>query len=399
MSLNEGIRGLSQRSGYPPAYRSRNHRRQPVAVACLLLIACGFLRSQPKPSTNSWRGWDSYQVILWSTGPAASPQLWPDRVREAGFSAVPLVPGSQPAPGLGYYVENLAAELAFLHGRQQIYDSDWKAYTATRDKKRLVRNPCFDDPAFWEALTGRLEAEAERNAHRQPLLYDLRDEPSIGAYTNPMDYCFCPHTLRAFREWLRKRYGSLAALNTEWGTTFANWNDVVPFTTYEIKDRERADLAARRPENFAPWADHREYMDWSFARALDRMRSIIREHDQQTPVGIEGVQMPSAWGGYDLWRLSQVVDWVEPYDLNNSRAILASFLPAHAPVLYTYFGSDVRVLRRTAWARLLDGDRGPSSGTKIRIGLSPNRPPPCPLRVADKICVASFRRCGKARPG
>ena len=68
--------------------------------------------------------------------------------------------------------------------------------------------------------------------------------------------------------------------------------------------------------------------------------------------------MPSAWGGYDLWLLSHAVDWIEPYDLANSRAILGSFLPPNAPVLSTYFDADTRALRRIAWARLLDGDRG-----------------------------------------
>jgi hypothetical protein len=173
-----------------------------------------------------------------------------------------------------------------------------------------------------------------------------------------MDYCFCPYTLRAFREWLKTRYATLAALNAEWETQFARWDDVVPFTTFEIKDRERAELTAGRPENYAPWADHRAYMDFSFAKALDRMRSIVRRSDPETPVGIEGAQMPSAWGGYDLWLLSHAVDWIEPYDLANSRAILGSFLPSNAPVLSTYFDADTRALRRTAWALLLDGDRG-----------------------------------------
>jgi hypothetical protein len=49
---------------------------------------------------------------------------------------------------------------------------------------------------------------------------------------------------------------------------------------------------------------------------------------------------------------------MEPYDAGNSRAILGSFLPPGAPILATYFGSDFPVLRRTAWSRLLDGDRG-----------------------------------------
>ena len=70
--------------------------------------------------------------------------------------------------------------------------------------------------------------------------------------------------------------------------------------------------AAQQPTrwNFAPWADFRSYMDLSLARALDRLRETSHSIDPATPVGIEGTQMPHAFGGYDLWRLSQVLDWV-----------------------------------------------------------------------------------------
>src|SRR5262249_10220317 len=99
-------------------------------------------------------------------------------------------------------------------------------------------------------------------------------------------------------------------------------------------------------------------MDLSFAQSLDRLRGYIRAIDSVTPVGIEGTQMPSAWGGYDLWRLSQAVDWVEPYDIASSREIFRSFLPPTAPVLGTVFGSDFPHLQARLWRLLLHGDHG-----------------------------------------
>jgi hypothetical protein len=259
---------------------------------------------------------------------------------------------------MGFYVENLVPELAYLHSREALYDADFKGYTATRDRRFLVRRPCFDDPAFWEEAKSRVQGLVKPFVGQRPLLYNLQDELSLGRFASPMDYCFCPHTLRTFRRWLQGQYPSLKALNTEWETQFAAWDDVTPMTTYEVKERERAALAAHRPENYAPWADHRAYMDFSFAQALDRLRGIIRAMDATTPVGIEGTQMPSAWGGYDLWRLSRVIDWVEPYDIAGSREIFRSFLPAGAPVLGTVFGSDIPHIRHQLWRLLLQGDRG-----------------------------------------
>jgi hypothetical protein len=124
-------------------------------------------------------------------------------------------------------------------------------------------------------------------------------------------------------------------------------------TTYEIKDRERAGS-----ENYSPWADHRTFMDISFAEAWRKFRGWAHEVDPRTPVGIEGTQMPATFGGYDLWRLSQVLDWVEPYDTGESHGIFRSFLPEGTPVLATVFEHEPNLMGRRLWHLLLNGDRG-----------------------------------------
>jgi beta-galactosidase GanA len=173
-----------------------------------------------------------------------------------------------------------------------------------------------------------------------------------------MDYCFGEHTLGAFRQWLQKQYHSLDKLNREWDTEFNSWEEVIPMTTYEIKERECKTLAVGQLENYAPWADHRAFMDISFAQALNRLRDFIREVDPNVPVGIEGTQMPSTWGGYDLWQMSKGIDWVEAYDIANSREIFRSFLPSHAPILSTVFGADLPSIQQKLWWLLLHGDKG-----------------------------------------
>ncbi len=109
--------------------------------------------------------------------------------------------------------------------------------------------------------------------------------------------------------------------------------------------------------NFAPWADHRTYMDVSLARELDRLRTTTREMDSATPVGIEGTQMPAAFGGYDLWRMLQALDWVEPYDICDARTIFGSFMPGKT-FLTTVGEKNAADARRRLWHLLLEGDRG-----------------------------------------
>ncbi len=42
------------------------------------------------------------------------------------------------------------------------------------------------------------------------------------------EFCFCPHTVRRFRAWLQKKYGTLEALNQAWYRRFASWEEVEP---------------------------------------------------------------------------------------------------------------------------------------------------------------------------
>jgi hypothetical protein len=326
-----------------------------LGMVLLALLEVTALCSRPN--------WSSYQVIIWSTDPVAQDiALWFQRLRELEFTAEQCYRGRDPTPFVqhkfGFYVENLVPQLAFHHNRRKLYDEDFRNYTQTRDRKFLVRKPCFDDPSFWDEIEKYLSDMVRRYAPFRPLLYNLQDEPSIGAYASPMDYCFCEHTLKAFREWLKSQYRSLEALNREWETSFRSWDEVMPMTTYEIKAREREALKFGRPENYAPWADHRAFMDFSFAQAIARMRQLIRQIHKDALVGLEGTQMPSAWGGYDLWRLSQVIDWVEPYDICNSREIFRSFMPKDAPILSTFFGTDYERIKLRLWWLLLHGDKG-----------------------------------------
>jgi len=328
-----------------------------VGLSLVCLPACNAQTQTAAPAPNPSTGFDDYQVIMWVLGDIPRDQdLYFSRLRDAGVTGIHIGVGDSPAPaeshGFGYYVENIH-RIAFLHDKERIYRADWDGYTKTRDKKYLIRKPSLNDPAYLASAKQEIQSRIRPYAQSRPLLYDLGDECSITSFASPMDYDFSPYALAAFRDWLKQQYGTLDRLNAEWGTKFAAWDDVVPMTTYEIKDRERAGS-----ENYSPWADHRTFMDLSFAEAWRKFRGWAHEVDPRTPVGIEGAQMPSAFGGYDLWRLSQVLDWVEPYDIGESHGIFRSFLPPGTPVLATVFEHEPNPMSRRLWHLLLNGDRG-----------------------------------------
>jgi len=309
------------------------------------------------------------------------------RLREMGINTAMVYGDGNPQPLLEnqfpYYVENLVNRGLCLKFNSHVEDwdkfiTDWAK--AGRPDSALVRDYCLDDAEWRGWASNQVRSLALKNRHHEPLAYNIRDELSITISANPFDYDFNPITLEKFRSWLQSRYASLGALNAEWETGYRSWLEVKPFTTDQIKNRMASgqalpggkpdwaaleqlkfDLAAARPSptrwNFAPWADFRSYMDCSLARALEDLRQAARTADPRTPVGIEGTQMPHAFGGYDLWRLSQALDWVEPYDIGCAREILGSFLPGK-PILTTVFESATNPARRRLWHLLLEGDRG-----------------------------------------
>lgn len=335
------------------------------------------------------RPWTDYRVILWmgERGQKAleNPAM-PARLRELGINSGMVGTEGDASfytqNGFGHYVENIVNEGLCLKFRSKVTDWDKfvKGWSETRDRDALIRDYTLEDAAWLQRMSERMKKAARVAAPQSPLLYDIRDELSTTISANPFDYDFSPTSLAAFREWLKTRYTSLDALNAQWQTSFASWDAVVPFTTDQIKQRMgsakpgpepktdwaevrvvKLDLAKAKQEltrwNFAPWADHRSYMDLALARALEHFRKASHEADPATPVGIEGTQMPHAFGGYDLWRMSQVLDWVEPYDICNSREIFGSFMPGK-PILATVFEKDTNAAMRRLWHLLLEGDKG-----------------------------------------
>jgi hypothetical protein len=313
--------------------------------------------------------------------------LFFQRLREMGITTAMVHGDGDTRPLLEnrfpYYVENLVNRGLCLKFNSKV--TDWDKFVTEwarngRQQTALVRDYCLDDPQWRDWAANQVRRLVAKNMTNQPLAYNLRDELSTTLSANPFDYDFNPIALAKFREWLRTQYPTLAALNQQWETKFDAWEAVRPFTTDEIKNRMstgdarprgnpdwqalqqlKLDPPAARNSptrwNFSPWADFRTYMDLSLARALNDLRAAARELDPRTPVGIEGTQMPHAFGGYDLLRLAGALDWVEPYDIGNAREIFGSFMPGK-PIVTTVFEKETNPARRRLWHLLLEGDRG-----------------------------------------
>ncbi|HRU05965.1 MAG TPA: beta-galactosidase trimerization domain-containing protein [Candidatus Brocadiia bacterium] len=161
----------------------------------------------------------------------------------------------------------------------------------TTDKAKgkfgLIRKPCLSEPGYQQQLEdgqkpGTIYEEAGA------LCRSYGDEVnSIGTW----DGCFSPACQAELRAWLKTQYPSLEALNKEWRTAFKDWNDVVAMTAEEVRGRE----------SFAPWADHRAFNEWNWARSFASIRRGVEKQIPGMRVSISGTQETSAFNAYD-WR-------------------------------------------------------------------------------------------------
>ncbi|HEX6718357.1 MAG TPA: beta-galactosidase trimerization domain-containing protein, partial [Pyrinomonadaceae bacterium] len=213
-------------------------------------------------------------------------------------------------------------------------------YKRTGDKKFLQRTPSFNDPVVLKSLADIVRASARNKARYNMDYYFVGDEGSLTSYGDAVDFDWNPHTLEDFRVWLRQQYGSLTELNKEWRTSFTDWNSVVPYTTEE----------ARKSRNFAPWADHRTFMEVTFARAYQTARDAAIEGDPDAHIAVSGTQATNAYDGADWSRLDRVIDDFLSYDGGNQWDMHRSFAKPNAMIgFWTGYGSHGLAVQNAIW--------------------------------------------------
>jgi len=219
-------------------------------------------------------------------------------------------------------------------------------YRRTGETRFLVRSPSFDDPEVQKRLFDLARTSARSKAVYNMDYYFVGDEGSLGSYADAVDFCWGKHTLAGFRAWLREQYGTLDALNAKWGSGYREWDAVLPLTTE----------AARREGRYAPWADHRTYMEVSFARAYRAVREGVREGDPEGHIALSGTQVTNPWNGCDWHRLDAVIDDFLSYSGGNQWDIHRSFAKPDARIgFWTGYGRSGAAVKHEVWTAALQG--------------------------------------------
>ncbi|MBM4050898.1 MAG: hypothetical protein FJ279_37865, partial [Planctomycetes bacterium] len=182
--------------------------------------------------------------------------------------------------------------------------------------KSLVRNPCLSDPGyhkFFDTIMTRGVQYLSDNGY-WPSFLPMGDEFLL-AYPNGPDVCFGEHCKRSFREYLKRVYGDVAALNREWGARLASFDDAEPITLEDAR-------AKGRP---AQWADHRLHMDEVVLRIVKRGVENVRRIRPEWKAGFEGMFRSISECGYDMEGILETVGYLNSYEYPYRVATLRSF--------------------------------------------------------------------------
>ncbi len=169
---------------------------------------------------------------------------------------------------------------------------------------------CFDHPGV-QAKILQFFSTAARVLAGKPAFYgwDLWSEPHIINWAEIyylgdaeyLQFCYCPHTMARFREWLKKKYETLARLNEAWYRTFREWEEV-------------------EPPRFGTILTYTDYIDWKefisdklaedLRMKADAVKKILPDSVVTSHSAIPGLFSRPNWNGTpDDRKMAEAVDY------------------------------------------------------------------------------------------
>lgn len=175
----------------------------------------------------------------------------------------------------------------------------------TRTRNDHVRLPCLNDPEYRKQLAADLTKCAE-----QHLPFSSSSEFSMGdeCHFAAGDYelCFCPACTAFFHKFLEKEYQTVQAMNLEYGTQYAAFDEVRPITMNE----------AKKDIKLQPlWADFRRCMEDCWTGIFSYCDETIKKTAPGAGIGYEGsgelIRSPLVT---DYYKIMQVMRLNNPYN-------------------------------------------------------------------------------------
>jgi len=117
-----------------------------------------------------------------------------------------------------------------VSGSEMVDHMGRRVVSSSRQEVNVGLTPggCFDHPRVAELMSAFLTDIARHYADTTNLLgWDAWNETRWAVHADGY-VCYCPNTLKRFREWLDRRHGGLEGLNAAWQRRYVSWEDVLP---------------------------------------------------------------------------------------------------------------------------------------------------------------------------
>jgi hypothetical protein len=287
--------------------------------------------------------WNDYEVYGWSAGGVSYLRdLQLKQLRDFGLTTEQVASASQARDSFrrGFRVQAMFSSTG-LHAKD--FQSSYGKYQRTGDRKLLVREPSLADPRFLDEQRGKIQEWSRSMAPYSPLTMSLGDETSLTSYVAEFDYDFHPENIRAFREKLKAKFGTVEAMGAALKGSWTSFDAVEPPTTAE----------ARKAGNWGLWNEWRDHNDDVWTGAFAFYRDEMRRSYPATRLSVSGTQTSHIFNGVDWAKLGPVMGATADYIGRFQLVQRLSFNPE---------------IRSTPWAGY--GRTGPAAGYQLWNNLS-----------------------------
>ncbi len=163
---------------------------------------------------------------------------------------------------------------------------------------------CFDSDSFRDTAENFVNAfvthyRGNKNIHAIDIWHEPDEEPAQQYAQNDwheLMYCYCPHSVEKYRLWLKKKYGSLEALNTAWTRHYERWDQVQPVKNFGI---------------YTDWLDWKHFRIDRITDQVSWLNSLVKKYDPERATtvhcGIYEIRHPIA-SSNDHFALAKTTD-------------------------------------------------------------------------------------------
>jgi beta-galactosidase len=134
--------------------------------------------------------------------------------------------------------------------------------------------------------------------------WDVWSEPQIVQWVFRLGrprpiYCYCPHTVRKFREWLKAKYDSIEKLNEAWHRNFTSFDEVEPprFVVLHY-GTENIDFIEFLTDKL------KEDLEWR----VKTIRAVDKDHLITSHAPTTSLFLNPLYGNPDDWKMAEAVD-------------------------------------------------------------------------------------------